>query len=49
MSKFSELDTDTILQAINNNGTYRAILRELGLSSGEYNRNQLKKFMKEPD
>lgn len=47
MSKFSELDTDTILQAINNNGTYRAILRELGLSSGEYNRNQLKKFMKE--
>lgn len=47
MSKFSELDVDVILQAINNNGTYRAVLRELGLSSGEYNRNQLKKFMKE--
>lgn len=47
MSKFSDLDIDVILQAVNNNGTYRSILRELGLSSGEYNRNQLKKFIKE--
>lgn len=45
MSKFSELDVEVVKQAISNNNTYRAILRELGLSSGEYNRKQLKKFI----
>lgn len=45
MSKFSELDVEIVKQAISNNNTYRAILRELGLSSGEYNRKQLKKFI----
>ena len=45
MSKFSELDVEVVKQALSNNNTYRAILRELGLSSGEYNRKQLKKFI----
>lgn len=45
MSKFSNIDETLIIKAIHNNDTYRAILRELGLSSGEYNRKQLKIFM----
>ena len=45
MSQFSKIAEDTILNAISNNKTIRAILRELGLSSGEYNRKQLKQFM----
>lgn len=49
MSKFSNLDKETIIKAIYHNDTYRGVLRELGLSSGEYNRNQLKKFIQDND
>lgn len=47
MSKFSELDASEILKAINENTTFRSILSALKLSSGEYNRKQLKQFMEQ--
>lgn len=49
MNKFSQLNKTDILSAIKSNTSLRGALLSLGLSSGEYNRKQLKAFMAEND
>lgn len=47
MAKFDNLRKKEIFDALSKGKSYREVLIMLGLSSGEYNRNRLKKFIKE--
>lgn len=47
MSMFSKIDKNLVISAIQNNHSLTSILKKLGLSNGEYNRKQLKQFIKD--